>query len=411
MRGKLGVRGRTLVAAVAVAVALSAIGIVVVTVGSTPIGHVTGLISGVNFPEDLAFDSANGDLYPAMGFTNYISVASTATSTVTAQIQVEPTAPPPSPPSDGLSNAVAFDNASGYVFVSTPPNITVIDGATNSVVRTLPIRAVALAVDGRNGDVYAEGSNISVISSTGSRVIASFPDFYEGAGTSVIAFDSRNGDVYVGGGAGVLGVFNGSSNSFAGNLTLWSTPGGLCVDTGNGNLYLPSSTGDFVSVIDPNSGAVLSNISVPEPNSVFPHEIVYDPADGDLYLGTGGNGPGGNVTVIDGSTNRVLGAIPATGYLSALVLDPENGNIYAASLSRAGVWIISPADVFDGVPVAWGYLLFGAVVPVAAGLATFGIVSLAVRGRGRMRSRARGRQRALEESLRTNQPPAPSGPR
>ncbi len=63
--------------------------------------------------------------------------------------------------------------------------------------------------------------------------------------------------------------------------------------------------------------------------------IAYDPANGRLYVTTGSN-----LTVIDGSTNRIIGNVAVGGGTYGIAVDSVNGYVVVTNQQPGGVTVI-----------------------------------------------------------------------
>jgi YVTN family beta-propeller protein len=107
-------------------------------------------VNTMNFewPDAAAFDSTNGYVYVAYSGSNNVSVINGATNTVIASINV------------GFSGpfGVAFDSNNGYVYVTNvnSNNVSVINGATNTVIASINVglNPRGVVFDSTNGYVY-----------------------------------------------------------------------------------------------------------------------------------------------------------------------------------------------------------------------------------------------------------------
>jgi YVTN family beta-propeller protein len=110
------------------------------------------------------------------------------------------------------------------------------------------------------------------------------------------------------------------------SIPLTSAPFALAYDSANGFLYVVPWSGNFVTVVDPESGAAVATI----PTGMYPSAIAFDSDNGYLYVTNWGSA---NVTVIDGATNSVVGSIAIDPSPNAIAYDPTNGNLYVAELA------------------------------------------------------------------------------
>ncbi|MEM4058114.1 MAG: YncE family protein, partial [Thermoplasmata archaeon] len=132
--------------------------------------------------------------------------------------------------SNGLEPVgVAFDSSNGYVYVtnSNSSDVSVINGATNTVIQTIPVGHVpyGVAFDSSNGYVYVtnmDSNNVSVINGATNTVIQTIPVGSEPYG---VAFDSSNGYVYVTNlGSNNVSVINGATNTVIQTIPVGSEP-------------------------------------------------------------------------------------------------------------------------------------------------------------------------------------------
>src|SRR5437016_1408906 len=94
---------------------------------------------------------------------------------------------------------IAFDSANGDLYVVNNAGdytVSVIDGTTNTVVDTIPVGfgPFAIAFDSANGDLYVGnlfGNTVSVIDGSTNTVVKTIT---VGSGPRGIAYDSANGD-------------------------------------------------------------------------------------------------------------------------------------------------------------------------------------------------------------------------
>jgi YVTN family beta-propeller protein len=131
------------------------------------------------WPGGIAYDGSNENLYVAEGYlangtgTNSVTVINGANNSVIGSI-----------PTGYYPNGVTYDPLNGYVYVvnmgdctqtftnpcdNTPSNVTVIDGATDAVVGSIPVGTGATwaAFDSENGYIYvtnSESATVSIIS-------------------------------------------------------------------------------------------------------------------------------------------------------------------------------------------------------------------------------------------------------
>jgi YVTN family beta-propeller protein len=157
----------------------------------------------------------------------------------------------------------------------------VINGATNTVIATIPVGSnpEGVAYDPSNGYIYVAdcGSDtVSVID--GTTVIA---NIHVGPGPWGIAYDPSNGYIYVAdSGSDTVSVINGANNTVIANITVGSGPWGIAYDPSNGYIYVTNHNSGTVSVINGANNTVIANITV----GSGPWGIAYDPSNGYIYV-------------------------------------------------------------------------------------------------------------------------------
>ena len=181
-------------------------------------------------------------------------------------------------------------------------------------------------------------------------------------------------------GYGYTGVYNltvidGSVDRIVANIPFTSALLRPAFDSANGHLYVPTSRAGegVVTVIDGATTRIIRNITVLEPSA-----IVWDNASGYLY----GTYPGyGNLTVIDGSNDSVIGAMTVGFYPFGVIGSPYSvyvTNYGSGTISMTKNPRVSPGGPggtpVPGLPANVGYALIGAIAVVIVAGATLAFV-------------------------------------
>ena len=103
-----------------------------------------------------------------------------------------------------------------------------------------------------------------------------------------------------------------------------SYPAGVAVDSLNGNIYVTDIGSNVVSVINGTTNKVIQNISV----GSYPTGIAFDSLNGNIYVA---NLLSGFVSVINGTTNIVTQNITTSSSPGGVAVDNFNGNIYVTN--------------------------------------------------------------------------------
>jgi YVTN family beta-propeller protein len=319
-------------------------------IGTAKADSVIATIPVGTAPNEVAFDSANGDLYVTNHNDNTVSVISGQTNRVIG-----------SPISVGSGPVgIVFDPANGNLYVVNDAafgmsgTVSVISGQTNTVIgNPIPVdrNPWDIAYDSINGNLYVTNfsdNTVSVISGQTNTVVGS--PIPVGAGPRGIAFDPANGDLYVANEHhDTVSVISGRANAVVGNpIPVGVNPLAIAFDPANGDLYVtninsvgtPSSqcntVCNTVSIISAESNTIVGN---PITVGNAPFGVAFDSANGDLYVSNFGDN---NLSVISGHTNTIIGSRVGVGNgPSGIAFDPANDNLYVANSHDNTVSVIS----------------------------------------------------------------------
>ncbi len=314
---------------------------------ATPFASTQEIIGNISTqtPYAVAYDTQNGDLYTADYTSNNVSVINGASGKVLTNISVLAWIANPT--------NVLYDPLNGDVYVSgssanlTQDNITIINPATNTVSGYVDLLGQAqswgMALDTQNGYLYVADSqayNVSVINGATNTLVTNIP--VTGFSSSV-AYDSITNMIYVTNYTSTVFI-NPATESVVGGIT-WGTDiytfhntAWVVFDPVNGYLYISSSGYDasasgnvYYSDVMVLNGANNSFVTeIPLYSQTDPLGMVYDPANQEIYVANSGQD---NVTVINGtsidtlvSLDNVLGGAPMN-----VAYDSSNQNIYVAN--------------------------------------------------------------------------------
>ena len=173
-----------------------------------------------------------------------------------------------------------------------------------------------------------------------------------GAGPRGIGFDPVNDEVFVAGTVrftyampyGTLTTINGSSHKVLGNLRSGSyfLPAGVVYDPANENMYVTDSGSGGIEVFNGSTDNLVTTIFIPCGTSasllyeVTVQEIAYDPLNGYLfatdYCFVEANSTSFyasyNLTIINGTSNRVVSSIPVGYEADGVAVDTTNGTYF-----------------------------------------------------------------------------------
>jgi YVTN family beta-propeller protein len=191
-------------------------------------------------------------------------------------------------PPDSGPWAVAVNSVTNRVYVSNPgaDTVSVIDGATNSVIATIGVGEGA--------------SGLSVNPTTNRVFVANYDD-------------------------GSVSVIDGATNDVITSVPMEGEPDGVAVNPDTNLVYVDSF--NYVWVIDGASNTVVASIPI---YSIYPGTVTVNPVTNCIYVG---RARGYGIAKIDGTTNEIIDSIPLGGWPGGwphfLAVNPFNNRIYA----------------------------------------------------------------------------------
>ena len=298
-----------------------------------------------------AFDSTNGDLYFPGSQQGVLYVVPASLNRVVSTI---PTGFSPLTP--------LYDPTNGYLYISNHGGNTVevVDGGTNTVIATLTVGVYPWApvLDPANGNLYVsnrQSNNLSVISTSTNLVVKTIPvGSYPQQGT----LDTVNGNLYVSDlGGGNVTVVSTVTEAAIGSVGVGNGPSAATYDPSNGDIYVPITNtslggqyGRNVTVISGTSDKVVASVGT---GGYGPETPTYDPKDGDMYVPDVDNGVAA-LSIIAGSNNTMVayyfwgGGVPQPAY------DPFDGAMYISNYLYVRVLSGSNNSVLMNLSVGTG---------------------------------------------------------
>lgn len=253
---------------------------------------------------------------------------------------------------------ITFDPVNGLLYVTNfgSNNISVVNATTNRVVAWIPMPfgIETLAVDSSTGFVYVAEAvyQVYAINPSTNRVQWTIPLLDAGCpfgcAPHVQTYDTANGDIYV------TDLTSDNVTAIHGNqpvavVPVGSGPNGAAYDSANGNIYV-SNEGASVSsinltVINGSSDRVVGQVS----GSGGGPGVAYDGSNGDVYVcqNAGEVGQSNFVTVVDGNLNQILASIPIRSSCQGAVYDPANDYVYITDRFVPGGPDLSDVTIVD----------------------------------------------------------------
>ena len=307
-------------------------------------------------PQGIAWDPLTGDMYVTndgsnglYGSYSNVLIVNGTNDSVVASVAV----------GEGPC-AATFDPLNDQVYVANcnaDDRVSVINGMTGKNLGNISVgyEPDAIAVDTTNGEVYVANFNGTSIADSNVSVIDGATDKTMGSVTvgmnypNGIVYDAATGDFYVVGSSSAVTVIDGSTNQVVANYSLpYSALNGeaspIAYDSVNGDLYIGGSSCGCLMVVDAANGALVANIPMESPigaNGVGP--VLVDPSTGNILADLTGGAPTlGNVSVIDGATNTILGNVTMPGSeLDGIARDGASGTVYVSTYDTGSLSILS----------------------------------------------------------------------
>jgi YVTN family beta-propeller protein len=181
-----------------------------------------------------------------------------------------------------------------------------------------------MAVNAVTGQVYVAnlvGNNVSVIDGATDAVVATVP---VGTMPFAVAVNAVTGQVYVANLTDdTVSVIDGAANTVAATVSVGSGPEGVAVNAVTGQVYVADVLNDKVSVIDGATNTVAAEVNV----GSQPHGVGVNAVTGQVYVA---NGNGNNMSVIDGQGTQGV-PIDITAQASATVPSPYTSTAATAT--------------------------------------------------------------------------------
>jgi YVTN family beta-propeller protein len=263
-------------------------------------------------PKAVAADPAKNRIYVANLRSNDVSVIDGSTGIVVARVLV-----------GAAPLALAVNPLNGRVFVpnANDDSVTVIDGSTNSIIDTI--------------DVGDYPRSVAINSITNRVYVANFGSFYGKDGT--------------------VSVLDGVSGAVVGTIPLSGSPGRLAVDSATNRLYVVEPFSDVMHVVDGLTNTIVKTVR----DGSQPLDVAFDARLNRVYTPNHGTGPlPANISVRDSiSLVSTAAILVGVGWgASPVAIDPGTGNVYVANLSDSSLTIVDGTSdrVIDAFDVGGG---------------------------------------------------------
>ncbi len=209
---------------------------------------------------------------------------------------------------------------------------TIIDGATNTIIKTIPMAKGSREVEVNtvSNKVYVANyfaDSITVIDGATDNVIAVMA---AGDGPRAFAFSTKRNKMYCANEmSGTVTVIDGVTNKVVATIKVGTTPRVLCYNPKDDKVYCPNAGSRNLSVIDCATDLVVETVST----GTTPRGVDYNEASNTVYCS---NYSSDNITVIDGVTNKVVTTITVGDGPTAMFFCPEGNKIYCTNVGAPG---------------------------------------------------------------------------
>jgi len=279
--------------------------------------HAVGVIATIPVNGiHMAYDSGKNEIFVTQD--DMVLVISDESNSVIATIPV-----------GRMPVALAYDSFKNEVFVANfeANTVSVISDATNTVVATISQvnHPIGITYDSRRNEVFVanfEANTVSVISDATNTVIATVP---VGSQPEALAYDPIKNEIFVlNFGDNSVSVISDITNTVVATVPVGIRPNDLVFDSGNGMIYVTNYSDDTVSVISDINNTVVATISVGK----MPNYLTYDLGRGEIWVTTVFSD---SISVISDSNNTVTATIPVgTQSPGGIVYDSGKGEIFVA---------------------------------------------------------------------------------
>lgn len=270
-------------------------------------------------PGPIAVDIRSGHVFVANGKSTTVSMLDGSTGNVvrTTNLKAAPSG----------SSSIGIDTRTGHAFVSNGPNISMLDTRTGAILHTSNTgNAVAIGVDERISRVFAvtAGDILSVLDSHSGSIVhlhAAKLGKTAGNATGEITIDSHTNRILIPDATNHVSVIDALTGKILHTVAVGKNPISMAVDEATGHAFVCNNGSDSVSMLDASSGHVLHTT-----HTSTPALVTVDQQTSRAFVL---NGDGG-VTVLNTQTGTVAHALPSgtIGLAVAAAVDQHKSRVF-----------------------------------------------------------------------------------
>ena len=171
--------------------------------------------------------------------------------------------------------------------------------------------------------------------STGA-LLSAIPTGGSPGGPDRSVYDPSNGCIYQSMNSGV-DIINLTADAVQGMIPVGSSPQGIALDSGSGDLYVTDGGSNNVTIISTATNQPVGAILV----GSWPDDAIYDSRTNAVYVANSGSN---TVSVIDAGTSKVISTTPVGSAPSSLIFDPASGSVYVANYNSGSVSIVNDTN-------------------------------------------------------------------
>jgi len=300
----------------------------VLSAGTALPQNVTTTIGVGNSPAAIAVNPVTSTIYVVNSASNNVSVINGATNSLTATVTT------------GTNPvAIAVNPASNMVYVANngSNDVTVINGVTNvpsTITNPNGIAPVAVALNPLSNLIYVANSgsnNLTVINGASNTVVATVGG---GGNPNAVVVNPATNLVYVANrSSNNVTVVNGANNGVVATVGTGTNPVSLAVDTATNMVYAANSGSNNLTVINGASNTVAATVGV----GTSPTAVTVNPVTNLIYVANNGSS---SVSVVNGATNTVSNTVTAGNSPAAVAADPTTDQIYVVNTASNNVTVI-----------------------------------------------------------------------
>ena len=319
---------------------------------------------GGHIPWDVAVNPDTNRIYTANAGSSNVSVIDGASNTVVDTVAVG---------DYPYGVAVNPDTNRIYVANSDSDNVSVIDGASNTVVDTVAVGdyPYGVAVNPTTNRIYVTnnwGDSVSVIDGASNTVVGTV-----GVGTTPgmtppvplgVAVNPNTNRIYVtnadnAGGPNSVFVIDGASNTVVATISAEYYPADVAVNPNTNRIYVANTGPDSVSVIDGATNTIAATVAMEMEQD--PYGVAVNPDTNRIYVA---NVSSSSVSVIDGTSNTVVATLTVGRCPGHVAVNPSTNRTYVVNACSDSVSVIDGASntVVATITDRWWWHVVGVAV-------------------------------------------------